>query len=132
MATITLTIADETAGGKVTNQVNITLENELTTVQDIIKARVYTEVTTYNTKMPEYYRGLIQPGETEQTLNGYKMKERRKVDAEQQYLTALDAFQKNGFFMLIDNIQAESLEQMVVINPNTSISFIKLTPLVGG
>ena len=132
MATITLKITDETAGGKITNEVNITFENELTTVQDIIKARVFSEVEAYNTKLPEYYRGLVQPGETEQTLNGYKMKQRRKLDAEQQYLAALNAFQKNGFFILIDNIQAESLEQMVVINPNTSISFIKLTPLVGG
>ncbi len=132
MATITLTITDETTGGKVTNEVNITFQNELTTVQDIIKARVDAEVEAYNRKLPEYYRGLVQPGETEQTLNGYKMKERRKVDAEKQYLTALDAYQKNGFFILIDNIQAESLQQMVVINPNTSISFIKLTPLVGG
>jgi hypothetical protein len=132
MATITLTITDETAGGKVTNEVNISFENELSTVQEIIRARVFAEVEAYDTKLPEYYRGLIQPGETEQTLNGYKMKKRRRVDAEQQYLTALDAFQKNGFFLLIDNIQAESLEQMVLINQNTSISFIKLTPLVGG
>jgi hypothetical protein len=110
MATITLTITDETAGGKVTNEVNITFENELTTVQDIIKARVYAEVDAYNSKLPEYYRGLIQPGETEITLNGYKMKQRRMVDAEKQYLTALDAYQKNGFFILIDNIQAESLQ----------------------
>lgn len=129
---ITLKIIDETAGGKVLNEVEVSFQNELTTVQDIINTRVYSEVKAYNNKMPEYYRGLIQPGEAETTLNGFKLKQRKKIDAEQQIFTALDAFKRNGFFVLIDNIQAESLEQMVVINPNTTISFLKLTPLVGG
>lgn len=127
-----LTITDETAGGKVLNEVKVSLANELTTVKEIVRARVYAEVDAYNNKMPEYFNGLVQPNEAEATLNGFKLKEKRKVDAEQQYLTALDAFKKNGYFVLIDNIQAESLEQMVVINDNTTVSFIKLTPLVGG
>lgn len=127
-----LTITDETVGGKVLNEVKVSLANELTTVKEIVRARVYAEVDAYNNKMPEYFNGLVQPNEAEATLNGFKLKEKRKVDAEQQYLTALDAFQKNGYFVLIDNIQAESLEQMVVINDNTTVSFIKLTPLVGG
>jgi hypothetical protein len=127
-----LTIKDETAGGKILNEVKILLANELTTVKEIIKARVYAEVGAYNNKMPEYFKGLVQPSEAEATLNGFKLKEKRKVDAEKQCLAALDAFQKNGYFVLIDNIQAESLEQMVVINNHTTVSFIKLTPLVGG
>lgn len=127
-----LTITDETAGGKILNEVKLSLANELTTVKEIIKARVYAEVETYNNKMPEYFKGLVQPNEAEATLNGFKLKEKRKVDAQKQFLAALDAFQKNGYFVLIDNIQAESLEQMVVINSNTTVGFIKLTPLVGG
>ena len=90
------------------------------------------EVAQYNNKLPEYYNGLVQPTDAEQTLNGYKLKAKRKVDAEKQVYAALHAFENNGYFVLIDNIQAESLEQMVVINSNTAISFIKLTPLVGG
>lgn len=129
---ITLQILDETAGGKVLNEVEVSFANALTTVQDIVKTRVHAEVDAYNNKMPEYYRGLIQPGEAETTLNGYKLKKRKQIDAEQQVFTALDAFEKNGYFVLIDNIQADSLDQMVVINPDTTISFIKLTPLVGG
>ena len=132
MSTITLTIKDETAGGQTINEVKVTFASELTTIREIIQARVTAEVDMYNNKMPEYFKGLVQPGEAERTLNGYKLKEKRKVDAEKQCLVALDAFQKNGFFILIDNIQSESLDQMVVINANTNISFIKLTPLVGG
>lgn len=132
MSTITLTIKDETAAGKTTNEISVSFASELTTVRDIISARVTAEVEQYNKKMPEYFKGLIKPSEAESTLNGFKLKAKRMVDAEKQCLTALDAFQKNGFFLLIDNIQSESLDQMVVINNNTNISFIKLTPLVGG
>ncbi len=132
MSTITLLIKDETFGGDTLNELEVTFSSELTTVKEIINARVKAEVENYNNKMPEYYKGLIQPGDAEKTINGFKIKDRKKVDAEKQYLVALNAFQKNGFFILIDNIQSESLEQMVVINKNTNISFLKLTPLVGG
>ena len=132
MSAITLSIKDETAGGKIIHELSVSFTNELVTVQEIIEARVNAEVEQYNNKQPEYFKGLVQPGDAERTLNGYKLKERKKVDAEKQCLIALDAYQKNGFFVLIDNIQSESLEQMVVINPETKISFIKLTPLVGG
>lgn len=54
------------------------------------------------------------------------------IDAEKQVYVALDAFTKNGYFLLIDTIQSESLEQEVFLKSTTSISFIKLTPLVGG
>jgi hypothetical protein len=132
MAAITLTIKDETAGGKIINEIEVSFANELTTVKDIIQARVISEVEAYNKRMPEYFKGLIEPIEAEKTLNGYKIKEKRKVNPEQQCKVALDAFGKNGYFLLIDSIQAESLEQMVIVNKNTKISFIKLTPLVGG
>jgi hypothetical protein len=132
MATITLTIKDETTGGKTVNEIEVSFASELTTVKEIIETRVAAEVKTYNNKMPEYFYGLVQPSDAEKTLNGYRLKDKKKVDAEKQCLIALDAFQKNGFFILIDNIQSESLEQMLVINDKTNISFIKLTPLVGG
>ena len=132
MPPITLTIKDETAGGRITNEIAVTLSGELTTVKDIIKARIYAEVDLYNRRMPEYFKGLIQPSEAEVTINGFKLKEKRKVDPKKQCLLALDAFNKNGFFLLIDNIQSESLDQMLVVNANTALSFVKLTPLVGG
>ncbi|MBO9562817.1 MAG: hypothetical protein J7621_08595 [Niastella sp.] len=129
---VTVIIRDETAGGKILTEIPITLNSELTTVKEIILARLQVEVEAYNEKLPEYFMGLVQPSDAEQTLNGYRLKERRKVDLEKQCFIALDAFKKNGYFVLIDDIQAESLEQMISINNNTNISFVKLTPLVGG
>ena len=132
MSVITLHIKDETATGKLLNELDISFANSLTSVRDIITKRVHAEVETYNNKLPEYYKGLIQPTDSETTINGYKVKERKKINANQQVNTAIRAFEKNGFFILVDNIQSENLDQMVVINPQTEIAFVKLTPLVGG
>lgn len=129
---VTIIIKDETAAGAVTHKVPVSFSSELVAVKDIIRARVYADVEAYNNKLPEYFTGLVQPNAAELTLNGYKMKERRKVDPEKQFRIALDAFAKNGYFMLIDNIQPESPDQMIVVTPQTEISFVKLTPLVGG
>lgn len=77
-------------------------------MKNIIEARVRAEVEAYNNSMPQYFQGLVQPANAEQTLNGYKLREHRKIDAEKQCVVAVDAFVNNGYFVLIDNIQAAS------------------------
>ena len=125
-------IKDESATGKILNEIMIAVENELTTVKEIIEARVHAEVEAYNQKLPEYFKGLVQPSDAERTLNGYKLRTPRKIDPEKQVYIALDAFQKNGYFILIDDQQAETLEQEILVGADTSVSFVQLTPLVGG
>lgn len=132
MNAATLTIKDETSGGEIINEISVSLKSSTVTVREIIEARVEHEVKHYNEKLPQYFQGLVQPTNAEKTLNGYKMRERKKVDPEKQVYIALDAFQKNGYFVLVDDKQAESLEQEVIIKPQTVVSFVKLTPLVGG
>lgn len=128
-----ITIKDETLAGDILDTIELVVSSEILTVKEIIAARVATEIDAYNKKLPEYFKGLVQPTEAEKTLNGFKLKDKKKtIDVEKQVFVALDAFQKNGYFVLIDNNQAESLQQQVLVRENTSISFIKLTPLVGG
>jgi hypothetical protein len=129
---ITLSIADENFSGKLIRAINIGFASETVTVKDIIEARVSQEVEQYNNKLPDFYNGLIEPSDAEKTINGYKLRSKKTIDAEKQVYVALDAFQKNGFFVLIDNLQATSLLQVVHLRESTHISFVKLTPLVGG
>ena len=128
-----LTINDETLSGDILNQIKIAVENERMKVKDLIAARVETEVNAYNNKLPEYFKGLIRPSEAEKTLNGFKLKDRKKkIDVEQQTFIALDSFQNNGYLVLIDDRQVDDLEEELLINDETAVSFVKLTPLVGG
>ena len=129
---VTISIRDENAAGRIIHEIPVSFSSELVSVKDIIQARVIAEVEQYNNKLPDYFNGLVQPTGAEQALNGFKLRDRKKIDAEKQCFVALEAFNKNAYFLLIDNIQAASLEQMVVINKNTELSFVKLTPLVGG
>jgi hypothetical protein len=128
----TLTIHDETTSGQKTNTFTIDCLTERLTVRDLIKVRIYQEVQDYNLKEPEYFRGLVEPTQAERVLNGYKLKTRRKIDWEEQYNKALEAFDRNGFFVLVGNKQAESLDQEFEVKVQSEISFVKLVPLVGG
>jgi len=132
MNVLNLKITDETFAGKILNEISISVSGERLTVRDIIEARVYAEVEDYNQKLPEIYHGLVQPKDAEIVLNGFRVKPKVQVDAEKQLYTALDAFQKNGFFVIIDDTQAEKLEDEVLLHKDSTVSFVKLTPLVGG
>jgi hypothetical protein len=129
---ITLTIHDETPLGEKRGALSLDFLNEIITVRELIRERVYEEVRQYNATTPEYFHGLVQPNDTEATLNGYRVRQRKKVDWEQQCRLALDAFSRNGFFILVDNQQVETLDETITLTPVTQVSFIKLVPLVGG
>ena len=48
------------------------------------------------------------------------------------HAVALKAFEQNAFFILADNRQLETLDDMVYLHDGLVVNFIKLTPLVGG
>ena len=108
------------------------LLTERITVRELIRSRVYQEVKDYNTRQPEYFRGLVQPTNAEQNLNGYKLKKPRQLDWENQFAQAIAAFERNGFLILVDDEQLTELEAEIVVTPTTVVTFLKLVPLVGG
>ena len=131
----TLKIRDETTfgfGGY--NDIDFTLDvpEERITVRDLIRARVYREVRNYNIDQPEVFQGLVQPSDAERSLNGFKMRRRRRIDPEKQFELAKRAFYSNGFILLVDDRQVEELEEEIDIRPETTVTFLKLLPLVGG
>lgn len=128
----TLTIHDETSSGQKTNTFTLDCLTERMTVRELIRARIYQEVQDYNQKQPEYFRGLVEPTNAERVLNGYKLKAKRKIDWQEQLNRALAAFERNGFFVLVGDKQAESLDQEFQVKVDTEVSFVKLVPLVGG
>lgn len=128
----TLTIRDETTAGKTLLEWKLDVLTERLTVRELIRSRVYQEVKDYNTKQPEHYRGLVQPTDAEQTLNGFKLKKRRQIDWKEQYEQAIEAFETGRVLVLVNDRQAETLEEEIVVSPETGVSFLRLTLLVGG
>ncbi len=56
----------------------------------------------------------------------------RKIDVSRQIRKATEAFEKGVYVIVIDGEQADSLDQTVMLNPTSKITFLRLTPLVGG
>ena len=129
-----LLIRDETTAslGKTEHTFTVHVSGEKITVRELIRQRVYQEVEEFNNRQPAVFRMLVQPNDTERTLNGFKFHKPRLVDPETQYEKAIEAFQGNGFIILVDDRQAESLETEIPLYPETSVTFLKLVPLVGG
>jgi hypothetical protein len=129
-----LLIRDETTAslGKAEHTFTVHVSGETVSVRELIRQRVYQEVEEFNNRKPAVFRMLVQPTESERTLNGFKFHHPRQIDPETQYEKAIEAFQENGFIILVDDYQAESLETEIPLYPETSVTFLKLVPLVGG
>ncbi|MBL4642179.1 MAG: hypothetical protein JKY44_01170 [Flavobacteriaceae bacterium] len=122
-------ILDKTIPGDISNSFRIELE-ETTTPLEIISVRVAHEVGVYNKKADDKLQSLVRPIAKETILNG--LKKRKEIDIEKQIYVALEGFQKNAFFILVDEEQVSELNQKICLKVNSKINFIKLTPLVGG
>lgn len=129
-----LLIRDETTAslGKPEHTFTVHISGETIKVHELIRQRVYQEVEQFNSRQPAVFRMLVQPSDTERTLNGFKFHKPRLVDPETQFEKAIEAFQGNGFIILVDDRQVESLETEIPLYPETSVTFLKLVPLVGG
>lgn len=133
MSAATLTVRDETTSSLDEDCVfTLDFPTERVTVRELIRARVYGEVGEYNASLPEHFRGLVQPTDAEKTLNGYRLRGPRGIRPEAQYEKAIEAFEGNGFLLLVDDRQVEDLDRVIEIEPQTTVTFLKLVPLVGG
>ena len=129
-----LLIRDETTAslGKTEHTFTVRVSGEKISIRELIRQRVYQEVEEFNKRQPAVFRMLVQPNETEHTLNGFKFHKPRLVNPETQYEKALEAFVGNGFIVLVDDRQVENLDDEIALHPETSVTFLKLVPLVGG
>ncbi len=130
----TLTIRDEVTSnlGKADYVITINLTSRRPTARDLISERVKQEVEDFNNKQPELFHGLVQPTDTERTLNGFKFREKRTLNWQEQFEKAIEGFHRNAFILLVDDLQIDDLDQVIPLTPETSVTFLKLVPLVGG
>lgn len=129
---VAVLIKDETSTGKIIGEQILRFPAERITVKQLIEQRIESEVEKYNANNAQAFWGLIQPKDSEQELNGFKVKKRKPVDAQSQKQLAIQAFQSNGFFLLVNDKQLTELDDEILITPKTAVLFIKLVPLVGG
>jgi hypothetical protein len=132
-----LCVRDESPTGQSLYELSLDFLSERITVRELIRERVHHEVREFNRRQTDsVFRGLVQPTNAEQALNGrpseYRLKQPRPIDWEAQFARALDGFGKNAYFVIVDGRQVGSLDDEFVIGPATNVSFVKLVPLIGG
>ena len=129
---MTIRIFDAPLHGERTVAGGISLDAGPVTLRDLVRGRLQQEVERYNQALPETFHGLVQPEESEQILNGFRMKTKRPLDWEAQCHRAYSSFGKNGFLVLVDGRQVTELDSRLDLHEDSEIDFIKLVPLVGG
>jgi hypothetical protein len=127
-----VTITDATASGRETARM---LRNDVPNpilLRDLIRHRVREEVARFNARPSPHFNGLVQPTDSERTLNGYALRRPRRLDPEAQAKIALDAFTRNGFFVFVGDRQVDDLDEELTLADTDVVSFVRLVPLVGG
>lgn len=130
----TLTFIDETVAGNTLQQWDVAVETNTLTLRELIMLRVDEEIRRIkNERIERYFTGIADAPAVERLLNRKSPPRKlQEPDPEAHGYRALDAFRKNAFFVLVDNRQVDDLEEAIALRPDTTISFVRLTPLVGG
>ena len=127
-----MTITDATPSGEKLRTFTLDSLTERMSVREIIRARIWQEVRDYNRDTEQIFQGLIQPTDSAKVQGGYRLKKPRPIDWNEQFARACEAFERNGFFLLVADRQADSLDEVFEVRVETEVQFVKLTPLVGG
>ena len=124
---ISIKILDETTSGTILNQLKLDFLTAKISLCDLITNRVRTEIENQKQSQTPQMYSLIE-GDTDKTESELLNPDliHKKVEF------ALEMFQKNGFLVLIDDVQMVDLTQEIYLNHQTQITFLKLIPLIGG
>ncbi|HEX5541925.1 MAG TPA: hypothetical protein VFX60_10265 [Micromonospora sp.] len=128
----TVMVRDETATGRAVDCWPLTGLPDRISARELVRLRVREEVARFNANQAEHFRGLVQPTDTEATLNGYRVTRGRRLDWEQQADAACAAFARNGFVLLVGDRQVEDLDEEIDLQGDPDVAFVRLVPLVGG
>ncbi|MFF9050470.1 hypothetical protein ACF09Z_04825 [Streptomyces erythrochromogenes] len=127
-----VTFVDETTAGSRGDGWGLEIAEERLALRELIRRRVFQEVAEYHAERPEVFQGLVQPEGAERTLNGYALRTPRRIDPEKQTELALQAFERNGFLVLVGDRQVTGLDEEMDLPLGVEVTFLKLVALVGG
>ncbi len=124
------------------------------TARDLIRCRIETEVALHNVAERARRSGdvaageekrdapnewLVTPGAVERALNGERPAygprpglTASEIEADPLIAVALEAFARNGFFMIFDGRQITDLDEVLTVTDDSAATFLRLVPLVGG
>lgn len=127
-----ISLVDQSPLGEEIRRFTMVLASETLTVRELIEARVRDEVERQREHADQPYQGLVPPTDAERTLNGSRLRKGRRINADAQVAKAIQGFEGNAFFLLVDDRQIEDLDEVLVLRPDSHVAFVRLVQLVGG
>lgn len=127
-------VVDETPSGERTDGLVLRVLGPEITVADLIRRRVEAEAVLHNAgrpvahDTPQAWRSLVD-AEACTDITDPGIDPCVPIDAEVQVRVAHEAFRRNGFFVLIDDQQAGSLDDVLALGTDTTVSFLRVLPL---
>jgi hypothetical protein len=139
----TLTVHEETSGGQPAGRFEVELLTDHFTARELIHSRVFQEVKDQNlrARQPVQEPTSTGPMIAENTGAGWRPsrgpqartgKETGRLEWGKEFERALDAFLRRQILVLVDDRQIGDLDEEIVIDPQTVVTFVRLVPLVGG
>jgi hypothetical protein len=113
--------------------------SETLTLQDFLTRVVLQEVEAFKNRQEE--RKLVRVLSKEEIEAGVAKgkidaggleREVQEVDPVAAVENALVAFKDGFYYVFVDEKQALNLEEMITLEPNSHVLFLRLVPLVGG
>jgi hypothetical protein len=129
---ITVKIVDVSGAGRVGTTTLLEDVPSRITLRDLIRTRVRDEVARFNAAPQPVFRGLVMPEDGSPADDGFRLPKQRKLDWERQADRAIEAFGRNGFFVLVGDRQVTELDEELDLTPDSDIRFVRLVQLVGG
>ena len=112
-----LVVRDETMAGRTIDEWELPDLADRITARELVRLRVRDEVARFRAAPAGTFRGLL----SEPSLSW-----------EEQADLAVDGFAHNAFVMIAGSRQVEDLDEVIDLERARLVSFIRLTPLVGG
>ncbi len=126
-----VSVLERTFGGDSTDRYLVQLADSRMKVKDLIRACIDDRVASLKVDAADTGgRVFFAQPETEALLNGRRQPKESRIET--QYERAYSAFTANQILLLVDEQQYTDLDEEVVIRPQSSITFLRLMPLVGG
>ncbi|MGW7681704.1 hypothetical protein ACWGID_13240 [Kribbella sp. NPDC054772] len=129
---ITVRIIDVSGTGRVGATTTLEGISDRIALRDLVRTRVREEVARFNAAPEPVFAGLVMPEGGVLTNEGFRLPKKRKIDWERQADRAIEAFERNGFFVLVDDRQVTELDEELELTVDSDIRFVRLVQLVGG
>lgn len=131
MPATSVLVQDSVPGKPPSEKYALPVPSNSMTARDLIRLYVTDQVERFN-QTPVDRTSRHQSPE-ERILNPDRpVNYAQRRDSHTECERALQAFSANGFFLLIDDKQVTDLDQEIAIKQDTTVTFLRLTPLVGG